>query len=144
MDMAKVDKVVDKVMDTVKEKVLDKEHILHENKDMGMVKIADDVVAIIAGIAATEVEGVSAMAGNITNELMGKVGMKLLNKGVKVEVLGTAVTVDLAVMMDYGYNIPEISQVVQRKVKSAIENMTGLEVVDVHIRIAGISMQKNK
>lgn len=118
-------------------------YALGEDDRLGSVKIADDVVAMIAGIAATEVDGVAAMAGNITNELMSKVGMKSLTKGVKVDVLNRTVTVDLALTMEYGYNIPATCQKVQDKVKSAIENMTGLEVADVNIRIAGVNMQKN-
>lgn len=115
-----------------------------DQENMGVIQIADDVVAIIAGLAATEVEGVSAMSGNITNELMSKVGVKNLTKGVKVEVEAGKVAVDLAVMMEYGYNIPATSQIVQNKVKSAIENMTGLIVSDVNIRIAGVNMPKGK
>lgn len=126
------------------EKAMNKECVLEQEDNMGVVQIADDVVAMIAGLAATEVEGVSAMAGNITNELMSKVGMKNLTKGVKVEVADGNVTVDLAVMMEYGFNIPATSQIVQTKVKNAIENMTGLSVVDVNIRIAGVNMQKGK
>lgn len=118
-------------------------YALTEDEKIGSVKIADDVVAMIAGIAATEVDGVAAMAGNITNELMSRVGMKSLTKGVKVDVLNRVVTVDLALTMEYGYNIPATCQKVQEKVKSAIENMTGLEVADVNIRIAGVNMQKN-
>ena len=118
--------------------------VLKEDENIGTVKIADDVVAMIASLATTEVEGVSAMAGNITNELMSKVGMKNLTKGVKVEVIGTNVTVDLAVTMEYGYNIPATCQKVQTKVKGAIENMTGLEVADVNIRIAGVDMENEK
>ena len=117
-------------------------YVLQEEDSIGAVQIADDVVAMITSLAATEVEGVSAMAGNITNELMSKVGVKSLTKGVKVEVIGKKVVVDLAVMVEYGYNIPAISQKVQQKVKTAIENMTGLEVTDVNIRIAGVNMQK--
>lgn len=119
-------------------------YMLDGDGQIGTVRIADDVVAMIAGIAATEVDGVSAMAGNITNELMSRVGVKNLTKGVKVEVLHKSVRVDLAVMMEYGYNIPATCQKVQEKVKNAIENMTGLEVTDVNIRIAGVNMQKNK
>lgn len=119
-------------------------YVLQEDDSIGTVKIADDVVAMIAGIAATEIEGVSAMAGNITNELMSKVGVNKLSKGVKVDVLGNNVTVDLALTMEYGYNIPVTCQTVQEKVKNAVENMTGLNVTDVNIRIAGISMQKTK
>ena len=117
-------------------------YVLQEDESIGTVKIADDVVAMIAGLAATEVEGVAAMAGNVSNELMSRVGMKKLSKGVKVDVLDKHVTVELAIMMEYGYNIPATCQKVQMKVKTAIENMTGLQVTDVNIRIAGVNMQK--
>jgi len=119
-------------------------YVLKEEDNMGMVQIADDVVAMIASLATTEVEGVSAMAGNITNELMGKVGMKSLTKGVKVSVLDRNVIVDLAVTMEYGYNIPATCQKVQAKVKNAVENMTGLNCTDVNIRIAGVNMKNDK
>ena len=125
------------------DKEMDKStYVLQEEENIGAVKIADDVVAMIAGLAATEVEGVSAMAGNVPNERMSKVGMKKLTKGVKVDVFERHVTVDLAILMEYGYNIPATCQKVQAKVKAAIENMTGLNVTDVNIRIAGVNMQK--
>lgn len=127
------------------EKELDKSiYALEKDGNTGTVKIADDVVAMIAGIAATEVKGVAAMAGNITHEFMSKVGVKNLKKGVKVDVIGKTVRVDLALIMEYGYNIPTTGQKVQEKVKSAIENMTGLDVSDVNIRIAGVNMQKDR
>lgn len=107
---------------------------------MGEVRIADEVVAIIAGLAATEVDGVDSMAGNITNELVGKLGMKNLSKGVKVDVTEEHVSVDLSLNIKYGYNIPDVSERVQDRVKSAIENMTGLTVLDVNIRIAGVNI----
>lgn len=116
-------------------------HTLQEDV-FGEVRIADDVVANIAGLAATEIEGVAATAGNITNELMSKVGMKTLPKGVKVELLDDVVSVEMALVMEYGYNIPATCRKVQERVKSSIENMTGLEVSDVNIRIAGIDMTK--
>ncbi len=119
-------------------------YVLQENENIGAVQIADDVVVMIAGLATREVEGVSAMVGNVTGELMSKVGVKNLAKGVKVDILGKDVTVDLSVNVEYGYNIPAVSQKIQTKVKSAIENMTGLNVVDVNIRIAGVNMQKSK
>ena len=71
-------------------------HMIHETGQVGSVEIADEVVAIIAGLAATEVDGVASMAGNITNELVGKLGMKNLSKGVKVAVMDTSVSVDLS------------------------------------------------
>lgn len=116
-----------------------------ENEDaMGAVKIADQVVAIIAGLAATEVKGVTSMAGNITNELVSKVGVKNLSKGVKIEVSPEDVKVNLAINIAYGYNIPDISKAVQEKVKSAIENMTGLKVSNVDIRIADVNFDNDK
>lgn len=119
-------------------------YVLQEDENIGSVQIADEVVAMIASLAATEVDGVSAMAGNISNELMSRVGVKNLTKGVKVEVIGSSVKVDLAVLMEYGYNIPTTSQKVQERVKNSIENMTGLTVSDVNIRIAGVNMNTGK
>ena len=108
---------------------------------IGEVQIADEVVAIIAGLAATEVDGVASMAGNITNELVSKLGMKNLSKGVKVNVSEENVSVDLALNIRYGYEIPVVSKKVQEKVKSAIETMTGLEVSVVNIKIAGVDVE---
>lgn len=115
---------------------------LREDDSMGSVKIADDVVAMIAALAATEVEGVSSMVGNITHELMNKMGYKNIARGVKVEVFNKKVKVDISVNIEYGYNIPATGQKVQTKVQGAIESMTGLEVTDVNIRIAGVDMVK--
>lgn len=116
-------------------------HKVYEKDKLGEVQIADEVVAIIAGLAATEVDGVDSMAGNITNELVGKLGMKNLSKGVKVDVTEDHVSVDLSLNLTYGYNIPEVSEAVQVRVKSAIENMTGLSVLDINIKIAGVNME---
>lgn len=126
-----------------KEMVDKKAVVLKEDESIGSVQIADDVVAIIASLAATEIEGVNSVVGNITNELMSKVGMKKLTRGVKVDIIEGRVRVDLAVIMEYGYNIPATCQLVQAKVKSAIENMTGLICSDVNIRISGVNMKKN-
>lgn len=115
-------------------------YTIQNDPNVGEVQIADEVVAIIAGLAATEVEGVASMAGNITNELISKLGMKNLSKGVKVDVLEGVVTVSLALNLKYNYNIMDISVKVQEKVKAAIENMTGLEVADVNVKIAGVEM----
>ncbi|MCQ2524676.1 MAG: Asp23/Gls24 family envelope stress response protein [Lachnospiraceae bacterium] len=106
------------------------------------VRIANDVVGKIAAIAALEVDGVAAMGNNITAEILGKVGVKNLLKTTKVEILGHDVKVEVIITVDYGYNIPSISQKVQAKVKQAIENMTELNVTDVNVRIAGISLVK--
>lgn len=111
-----------------------------KSDQVGDVRIADEVVAIIAGLATTEVEGVSSMAGNITNEIVSKLGMKNLSKGILVEVMENEVKVDVAINIAYGYSIPDVSAKVQDKVKSAIENMTGLTVDVVNVRIASVDM----
>ena len=119
-------------------------YTIQNDASKGEIKIADEVVAIIAALAATEVEGVASMAGNITNELIGKLGMKNLSKGVKVDVLEGIVTVSLALNLKYNYSIVELSARVQEKVKNAIENMTGLEVADVNIKVSGVEMESQE
>ena len=115
-----------------------------ENGNMGQVQIADEVVAIIAGLAATEVEGVASMAGNITNELVSKLGKKSLSKGIRVKVEDGIVNVNVALNIAYGYSVPKTCKKVQEKVKAAIENMTGLEVEKFDIQIANVSISKEK
>ena len=117
-------------------------YTIQNDASLGEVKIADEVVAIIAALAATEVDGVASMAGNITNEVIGKLGIKNLSKGVKVDVLEGVVTVSLALNLKYDSSIMEVTKKVQEKVKNAVENMTGLEVADVNIKVAGVEMEK--
>lgn len=113
-----------------------------EASKIGTVKIADDVVAMIAAFAAMEVDGVASMAGGVDTEALSKGGMKKLGRSVKVEVSKDGVRADLSVVMKYGYNLPETSSKVQARVGNAIENMTGLEVLDVNIHIVGIEIQE--
>ena len=107
----------------------------------GEVVIADEVVAVIAGLGAMEVEGVASMAGNATRELISKIGIKSLSKGVRVDILEGVVTIALALNIKYGYNVMTISTKVQEKVKAAVENMTCLTVADVNIRVTGVEME---
>ena len=111
---------------------------------LGDIQIADDVIAIIAGLAATEVEGVAKMYGNITNELVGKLGMKNLSKGVKVTISPEDVKVDISLELKYGYSVIDVSKKVQEKVKQALETMTGLNVTAVRVRIAGVAFEKEE
>ena len=111
-----------------------------EKHGTGEVKIAADVVAVIAALAATEVEGVSSMVGNITNELISRFGMKNTSKGVKVTMENVVVHVDMIIKIKYGYSIPKISEQVQSKDEQQIETMTGLNVSEVNVRIAGVSL----
>lgn len=107
--------------------------------DIGTVKIADDVVALIAAFAAMEVDGVASMAGGIDMSSVSNGGMRKLGKTVKVDVSKEGVKADIMIDLVYGYSIPETCSKVQNRVKTAIENMTGLEVKDVNVRVAGIS-----
>ncbi len=119
----------------------DRRGIRLKEDELGDVHVNDEVVAIIAGLAATEVDGVTSMYGNITAELISRLGAKNLSKGVRVSMEGDNIRVDLALNIAYGYEIPAVSQKVQEKVKTAIENMTGLTVSGVNVRIAEVDMK---
>ena len=125
-----------------KEISADKRTKIHtlDSSNTGEVKIADDVVATIAAIAAGEVEGVSGITGNISDKFMNSVGIKGgAVSGVRVDVAGNMVRVDVAMVMEYGYNVRETSHKVQDRIKSLIETMTDLDVTDVNIRITGVT-----
>ena len=114
------------------------------NKSFGDVVIADEVLAIIAGIAATEVEGVHSMDGGWSGQFISKLGIKDLARGVKVQVREGEVKLDLSLNMEYGYAIPKVSDLVQDKVSASINNMTGLTVSEVNIRISGVVNKENE
>ena len=114
------------------------------NPSYGDVIIADEVIAIIAGIAATEVEGVHSMDGGWSGQFVSKLGIKDLARGVKVQIKDGEVKVDLRLNMEYGYAIPEVSKAVQDKVSASINNMTGLVVSEVNIRISGVVNKENE
>ncbi len=111
---------------------------------VGQVQIADEVVAIIAGLAAIEVEGIAGMAGNFTGDLVEILGIKNLSKGVTVAVGNEDVAVDLDIVIQFGVKIPEVAKAVQQKVKNSIETMTGLTVTEVNLHITGIHFEKMK
>lgn len=106
---------------------------------MGSVRIADEVVAVIAGLAAMEVEGLAGMSGGLTGGFAEMLGRKNLSKGVKVEVGEKEAAVNIFVIVEYGSKIPEVALNVQENVKTAIESMTGLKVVDVNVHVQGVS-----
>ncbi len=113
-------------------------HVVYEKDDNGQVVIADEVVAVIAGIAATETEGVDSMNGGWSGEIISRMGIRDLGKGVSISIEEGHVSVDLSLNVKYGYSIPEVSKNVQDKVAQAIESMTGLNVLDVNIKISGV------
>ena len=109
----------------------------------GKVTFADEVVAIIAGLAATEVRGVSAMSGSVAGGIVERLGRKNLSKGVKVEVGEKETAIDLYIIVEYGVRIPEVAWNIQESVKKAEESMTGLTVVEVNVHIQGVSFEKD-
>ena len=121
-------------------KEMNNEYKIQLENNRGEIIVADEVIAVITGLAAMEVEGVASMAGNAIRELISKIAIKSLSKGVKVDVLEDVVTVEATLNLKYGYNVKDVSVKVQEKVKVAIENMTGLKVADVNVRVAGIEV----
>ncbi|HOB91253.1 MAG: Asp23/Gls24 family envelope stress response protein [Bacillota bacterium] len=109
--------------------------------DIGNVRIADEVVAIIAGLAATEVDGVAGMSGGLAGGIAELLGKRNLSKGVKVEVGDREAAVDLFLVVNYGVSIPEVALRVQENVSRAITSMTGLTVVEVNVHIQGVHFQ---
>ena len=106
------------------------------------IKIADDVIAVIAGVAVAEVPGVAEMsggfAGGISEVLSGK---KNLSKGIKVESGEKETKIDVNIIVEYGTRIPDIAFEIQNRVKKAVENMTGLKVVEVNVHVQGVSTE---
>jgi len=113
-----------------------------QNEGIGAVKITDDVVAIIAGLAAIEVEGVASMSGGFAGGIAEALGMKNLSKGVKVEVTEKEAIINLFIIVEYGVRIPEVAWNIQNNVKKAVESMTGLNVTEVNIHVQGINLTK--
>ncbi len=110
--------------------------------DYGSVKISEEVVAIIAGIAATDVPGVAGMSGGIAGGIAEILGRKNLSKGVKVEVGEKEAAIDLYIIVEFGARIPEVAWDIQDKVKSAVQSMTGLNVIEVNIHVQGVNFDK--
>lgn len=108
--------------------------------EQGSIRIADEVVSVIAGLAATEVEGVYGMSGGVVGGIAEVLGRKNLSKGVKVEVGEEEAVIDLYMVIRYGYSIPEVAHQIQEKVKSAVESMTGLKVLKVNVNVQGVNL----
>jgi uncharacterized alkaline shock family protein YloU len=115
-----------------------------EKYESGTIRIANEVVRIIAGIAASEVKGIIGMSGGVADGFAELLMKKNLAKGVKVEVGERQVAVDLFVIVEYGSKIPEIAYLVQENVKRAVESMTGLEVIEVNVHIQGVEFRNEE
>ncbi|WP_205668513.1 Asp23/Gls24 family envelope stress response protein [Ammoniphilus sp. CFH 90114] len=115
-----------------------------ERIEKGIVKIADDVVAVIAAIAAAETDGVASMSGGIVEGFARRVSGKNVHKGVHVEVGEVEAAIDLRVILHYGVKIDEVCKQLQFQVKDAVETMTGLKVIEVNVKVEGVEFKDAK
>ena len=129
----------------VTEEIIDVENVqevVEENADKSEIKIADDVVSVIAGIAASEVSGVSGMAGGFAGGISEVFsGKKNLSKGIKVEVGEKEAKIDVNIIVEYGVRIPDVAFEIQNRVKKAVETMTGLKVLEVNVHVQGVNTE---
>ncbi|GGK27642.1 hypothetical protein GCM10010965_20580 [Caldalkalibacillus thermarum] len=111
---------------------------MEETKEKGIVRIADDVVAVIASIATLDTEGITSMSGGIVEGFARRVSGKQVHKGVQVNINNNEATINLRVIVQYGQKIDEVCRNVQHNVKEAVENMTGMYVNEVNVRVEGV------
>jgi uncharacterized alkaline shock family protein YloU len=111
---------------------------------LGSIKIADEVVSIIAGLAATEIDGIAGMSGGLVGGIAEMLGRKNFSKGVKVEVGEKEAAIDLYIIVKYGVRIPDVALAAQENIKRAIENMTGLSVVEVNVHVQGVNFPEEE
>ncbi len=110
--------------------------------DLGVIRIADEVVSTVAGLAAIDVEGVASMSGGWGIDLVEKLGKKNLGKGIKVEASGEQTSIDIFIVIEFGYAIPKVAENVQKEVKLAVETMTGLTVSAVNVHVVSVMTKK--
>lgn len=115
---------------------------MNENTQAGLIRISDDVVATIAGLAALETPGIAAMSGGMSEGLAKKLSGKNVQKGVSVEVGQLEAAIDLRVIVTYGSKVHEVCRELQQNVREAVENMTGLNVVEVNVKVDGVAFQE--
>lgn len=115
---------------------------INSEEKLGELKVIDEVVAIIAGLAAVEVEGVSSMSGGLTGGIAETLGIRNLSKGIKVDVKDEKATVDIYIIVEFGARIPEVAWNIQEKVKRIVEKITGMNIVEVNIHVQGVNIPK--
>src|SRR5690606_33486836 len=116
----------------------------YEKTDMGTIQIAPEVIEVIAGLATVEVDGIAGMRGGLAGGIAELLGKKNVAKGVKVEVGQKEAVVDVSVIIQYGYKIPEVANNVQENIKRSIEVMTGLSVVEVNVHVHDVHLKPDE
>lgn len=114
-----------------------------DNESLGKIEIAPEVIEVITGIAASEVEGIASMRGNFASDVVEKFGGTSHSKGVKVELSEEEILINLFVVIDYGVSIPKIAESLQRNIRQTILNMTALEITEINIHVVGIQMEQD-
>lgn len=110
--------------------------------EIGRIRIDPEVIAIIAGLAAVEIEGVAGMSGGLAGGIAEWLGRKNLSKGVKVQVAGHEVSVEVSIIVEFGHRIPEVAGRIQQNVRHAIESMTGLRVAEVNVHVHDVHFRQ--
>lgn len=111
-----------------------------DDMSLGKVEIAPEVIEVIAGIAASEIEEISSMRGNFATGVVEKLGKKSHGKGVKVELSESGIIIDLYVVLNYGVSIPQIAQKLQTNIRQTLKNMTALEIDEINVHVVGVQM----
>ena len=118
------------------------EDVENKETEVNGIKISEDVVSTIAGVAASEVAGVAGMSGGLVGGLSEMLGKKNFSKGIKVDVDNNTTTIEIYIIVEYGVRIPDVAWEIQHKVKTAVEDMTGLKVEKVNIHVQGVKIEK--
>ena len=123
---------------------MEEKELLKTDTGLGSVKIADEVVSNIAGLAATEIDGIAGMSGGLVGGIAEVLGRKNFSKGVRVEVGEREAAIDLYIIVKYGVRIPDVALSAQENIKRAIETMTGLSVVEVNVHVQGVNFPEEE
>jgi len=123
---------------------MEEKDLVKAENGLGSVKIADEVVSIIAGLAATEIDGIAGMSGGLVGGIAEMLGRKNFSKGVRVEVGEREAAIDLYIIVKYGVRIPDVALAAQENIKRAIETMTGLSVVEVNVHVQGVNFPEEE
>ncbi|MBU8789818.1 Asp23/Gls24 family envelope stress response protein [Oceanobacillus sp. FSL K6-0118] len=120
--------------------------LLHVNEDstLGKIEIAPEVIEVIAGIAATEVDELFAMRGNFASGVVERLGKRTHSKGVKVELTENGISIDLYVILNFGVSIPKVAQKIQTNIRESLKYMTSLELDEINVHVVGINMDGNE
>ena len=117
--------------------------LITENSDyLGSLRVTNDVIAIIAGLATVEVDGVYSTSGGLTGGIAEALGIKNLSKGIKVETKGNDIYINIYIIAEFGARIPEVAWNIQEKVKKTVERMTGMRVMEANIHVQSVNIPK--